>query len=73
MKSEEQTSNNQNEERIELDLHNLYMQLKDGNFYRPSAAKLTAMEDEKEAGFVLAVCDYFLQCKQAEEIKNGVF
>ena len=56
-----------------IDLHDLYVELKDGNFARPSASTLAMMQDKEEAGFVLCVCDYFLGLRQREEIAEGVY
>ena len=56
-----------------VDLHELYINLKKGNFVRPSALTIAEMEDKNEAGFMLCVCDYFLNIKQREEIEKGVY
>ena len=54
------------------ELHELYTELKNGDFTRPSASAL-AMMDQDEAGFLLCVCDYFLALKQRKEIAEGVY
>lgn len=56
-----------------IDLHDVYLRLKDGKFARPSAQSLAMMNDKDEVGFVLCVCDYFLELRQREEIEQGVF
>ena len=56
-----------------VNLHNVYMELKSGNYSRPSASTLSMMKDKEEIGFVLCVYDYFLNIKQREEIEAGVF
>ena len=60
-------------EHTPINLHEVYSELKDGNFARPSASTIAMMKDKNEAGFVLCVCDYFLNLKQREEIESGVF
>ena len=56
-----------------VNLHNVYMELKSGNYSRPSASTLAMMKDKEEIGFILCVYDYFLNIKQREEIEAGVF
>lgn len=62
-----------NEDYKSLDLHDVYVALKHGNFARPSATTIAMMQDKNEAGFLLCVCDYFLNLKQREEIEEGVY
>ncbi|MDO4842600.1 MAG: helix-turn-helix domain-containing protein [Phoenicibacter congonensis] len=56
-----------------IDLHDVYLRLKDGKFSRPCPQTLAMMDDKDEVGFVLCVCDYFLDLKQRELIAKGVF
>ncbi len=56
-----------------INLHDVYMKLKDGNFTRPSASTMALIKDKDEVGFLLCVCDYFLNVKQRKEIENGVY
>ncbi len=56
-----------------INLHDVYVELRDGNFARPSASTISVMKDKDEVGFLLSVCDYFLNLKQREEIEMGVY
>ena len=56
-----------------INLHEIYTKLKNTNFVRPSAATIAMMQDKDEAGFLLCVCDYFLNLKQRKEIEEGVY
>ena len=56
-----------------IDLHDVYMELKSGNYARPSASTIAMIEDKNEAGFIICVYDYFLNIKQREEIEAGVY
>ena len=56
-----------------INLHDVYMELKNGDYSRPSASTIAMMKDKNEAGFYLCVYDYFLNLKQREEIEAGVY
>ena len=70
---ESKLESKQKVERTPINLHEAYIALKDGNFARPSASTIVMIKDKDEAGFILCVCDYFLNLKQREEIESGVF
>ena len=56
-----------------ISLHDVYVELRNKNFTRPDAKTIAMMKDKDEVGFVLCVCDYFLNLKQREEIEAGVY
>lgn len=39
----------------------------------PSAAEIAAIDDPEQAAFRIAVADFFLQRKQSELVRQGVF
>ncbi|MDO5043569.1 MAG: helix-turn-helix domain-containing protein [Slackia sp.] len=57
----------------EYDLHSLYLECKQAFRFEPSLRSIEEAETQEEAGFYMAVADYFLQHKQRELIAQGVY
>lgn len=55
------------------DLHSLYLECKRAFQFEPSLQAIEEAETQEEAGFYMAVADYFLQSKQRELIAQGVY
>lgn len=55
------------------DLHSLYLECKHAFRFEPSLQAIEEAESQEEAGFYMAVADYFLQHKQRELIAQGVY
>ena len=56
------------------EIHDIYMQCKD--VFKPSTELMdliSEFEDEKEREFYKILCDFFLQKKQEEVIRAGLF
>lgn len=51
----------------------LYRACKDHLAACPSAAEIAAIDDPEQAAFRIAVADFFLQRKQSELVRQGVF
>lgn len=54
-------------------LHNLYLECKQAFRFEPPIQAIENASSREEAGFYMAVADYFLQCKQRELIAQGVY
>ena len=54
-------------------MHNLYLTCKKELASSPSVAELATIEDPEEVAFRIAVADFFLQRKQSELVRQGVF
>ncbi len=54
------------------DLHSLYLECKRAFQFEPSLQAIEEAKSQEEAGFYIAVADYFLQHKQRELIAQGV-
>ena len=65
--------NSLSKRRQSINLHDVYVELRSKNFTRPDAQTIAMMNDKDEVGFMLCVCDYFLNLKQREEIEAGVY
>ena len=65
--------NSSNKRRQCINLHDVYVELKNKDFARPDAQTIAMMKDKDEVGFMLCICDYFLNLKQREEIEAGVY
>ncbi|MEG2477072.1 MAG: hypothetical protein RSA81_02630, partial [Gordonibacter sp.] len=57
----------------ENDLHNLYLACRDAFSQRPDARLLEKTSQPEEASFYVAVADFFLQQKQLELVRQGVY
>ncbi|MEG1434327.1 MAG: helix-turn-helix domain-containing protein [Gordonibacter sp.] len=57
----------------ENDLHNLYLACRDVFSQRPDARLLEKTSQPEEASFYVAVADFFLQQKQLELVRQGVY
>lgn len=55
------------------DLHSLYLECKQAFQFEPSLQAIEEAKSQEEAGFYMAVADYFLQHKQRELITQGVY
>ena len=55
------------------DLHSLYLECKQAFQFEPSLQAIEEAKSQEEAGFYMAVADYFLQHKQRELIAQGVY
>ena len=55
------------------DLHSLYLKCKQAFQFEPSLQAIEEAKSQEEAGFYMAVADYFLQHKQRELIAQGVY
>lgn len=55
------------------DLHSLYLECNQAFQFEPSLQAIEEAETQEEAGFYMAVADYFLQHKQRELIAQGVY
>ncbi|MDO5024097.1 helix-turn-helix domain-containing protein [Slackia piriformis] len=55
------------------DLHSLYLECKQAFQFEPSLQAIEEAKTQEEAGFYMAVADYFLQSKQRELIAQGVY
>lgn len=54
-------------------LHEIYAACKEAFRVRPDAAAIEQAADADEAGFYLAVADFFLQRRQSELVQQGVY
>lgn len=54
-------------------LHSLYLECKQAFQFEPSLQAIEEAKSQEEAGFYMAVADYFLQHKQRELIAQGVY
>ncbi|WP_165045755.1 helix-turn-helix domain-containing protein [Adlercreutzia sp. ZJ138] len=71
--AEEQPSCEERDEAERLRLKNLYFTCKDAFALRPSPYVIARAESSEEAAFYMAVADFFLQQKQRELVKSGVY
>ena len=55
------------------ELRQLYRACKEAFERRPPVSCIQSADTEEEAAFYIATADFFLQQKQAELVKNGVF
>ena len=55
------------------ELHSLYLECKRAFQFEPSLQAIEDAKSQEEAGFYMAVADYFLQYKQRELIAQGVY
>lgn len=55
------------------ELHNLYLECKRAFRFDPPLQAIEEAESQEEAGFYMAVADYFLQHKQRELVAQGVY
>ena len=53
-----------------INLHEVYLKLKNSKLVRPNAEELSKIEDKDEVGFLLCIYDYFLDLKQKELIER---
>ena len=54
-------------------LHDLYLECKQAFRFEPPLQAIENASSQEEAGFYIAVADYFLQCKQRELIAQGAY
>ncbi|WP_302962313.1 hypothetical protein [uncultured Adlercreutzia sp.] len=54
-------------------LHELYQECRALFSYVPTAEMMAQAQSQEEAAFYMAVSDFFLQQRQAQLVKEGVF